>query len=187
MRPSNATVRWISVALGFLALIVLAAEPSPVSKINVRDYGARGNGLSDDTAAIRAAIAAVPASGGTVYLPCGTYLISSGLTITTSHTTITSEGTCATLKMTGSNGFVALTIRGKGLTGLARLTRDASSNTFIAGKGELKTLGITEGSYAIISDQAVTSNGPNSPQIETQQVVRITAVNGDTATIEGSF
>jgi len=171
--------------LVFLALV--SADPASEKQINVRDYGARGDGLSDDTAAIRAAIAAIPASGGIVYLSCGTYLVSSGLTITTSHTTITAEGDCSSLKLTGSNGFVALTIRGKGLSAAAALTADTSSNTFTVGSGELKSLGITAGSYAIVSDKAVASNGPNSPPIETQQVVKITKVMGDTATIEGSF
>jgi hypothetical protein len=41
---------------------------------NVRTYGARGNGTTDDTAAIQAAIDA--AGQGTVYFPPGTYLYS---------------------------------------------------------------------------------------------------------------
>jgi hypothetical protein len=40
---------------------------------NVLDYGAVGNGIAEDTAAINAAITA--AAGGTVYLPKGTYLV----------------------------------------------------------------------------------------------------------------
>lgn len=47
--------------------------------INVKSYGATGNGTTDDTAAIQAAIAAVPASGGVVYAPRGTYLVSASL------------------------------------------------------------------------------------------------------------
>ena len=42
---------------------------------NVRNYGARGNGSHDDTAAIQSAINSLPASGGTVYVPAGTYMI----------------------------------------------------------------------------------------------------------------
>jgi len=40
--------------------------------LNVRDYGALGNGTTDDTAAIQAAITAVSASGGKVLIPGGT-------------------------------------------------------------------------------------------------------------------
>lgn len=43
--------------------------------VNVRDKGAKGNGVHDDTAAIQAAIDSLPASGGTVVVPSGTYMI----------------------------------------------------------------------------------------------------------------
>ena len=43
--------------------------------INVRDKGALGDGVHDDTAAIQAAIDALPASGGTVTIPDGNYMI----------------------------------------------------------------------------------------------------------------
>jgi Ca2+-binding RTX toxin-like protein len=46
---------------------------------NVKDYGALGDGVTDDTAAIQAAIdAAHAAGGGTVYLPAGEYRVSGG-------------------------------------------------------------------------------------------------------------
>jgi hypothetical protein len=44
---------------------------------NARDYGAVGDGVTDDTAAIQAAMVAADAvGGGTVYLPAGTYRVS---------------------------------------------------------------------------------------------------------------
>ncbi|MGI0016988.1 MAG: glycosyl hydrolase family 28-related protein, partial [Nitrososphaera sp.] len=43
---------------------------------NVKDYGAVGNGVADDTNAVRNAISAVQnAGGGTIYFPSGNYLI----------------------------------------------------------------------------------------------------------------
>lgn len=49
---------------------------------NVQDYGAIGDGLTDDTAAIQAAIDAVEAvGGGTVRIPAGIYVVSSTITI----------------------------------------------------------------------------------------------------------
>src|SRR5689334_21849166 len=38
---------------------------------NVKNYGAKGDGVADDAAAIAAAIAAVPSQGGIVYFPPG--------------------------------------------------------------------------------------------------------------------
>lgn len=48
---------------------------------NVQDFGAIGDGVRDDTAAIQAAVTAVPATGGAVYLPQGTYRITSAITL----------------------------------------------------------------------------------------------------------
>jgi hypothetical protein len=47
---------------------------------NVKDCGALGNGIADDTAAIQTAVnAAYAAGGGIVYVPNGTYLIGGGV------------------------------------------------------------------------------------------------------------
>lgn len=48
--------------------------------ISVKDYGARGDNVIDDTAAIQAAITAAPA-GTTIYFPAGTYKVTSQLLI----------------------------------------------------------------------------------------------------------
>lgn len=65
-------------ARSFARSLPIAATP-PRSRgtavISVRDTGAFGDGVHDDTSAIQAAIAALPATGGTVYVPAGTYLI----------------------------------------------------------------------------------------------------------------
>jgi hypothetical protein len=48
--------------------------------INVKDYGATGNGSTDDTAGIQAAInAANTAGGGTVYIPPGIYVVATSV------------------------------------------------------------------------------------------------------------
>jgi hypothetical protein len=65
-------------------LLLLPSSPAvgqpPAARIaltyDVRDFGATGNGVTDDAPAIRAAVAAAKAAGGgTVYLPTGTYLL----------------------------------------------------------------------------------------------------------------
>lgn len=56
---------------------------------NVKDYGAKGNGVTNDTASINAAIAAMPSianswgagAAGVLYLPAGRYLVDGGIVI----------------------------------------------------------------------------------------------------------
>jgi len=58
---------------------------------NVKTYGATGNGTTDDSAAIQAALTAVATNiGGVVYLPAGTYKVATSLTVK-SYTTIRGE------------------------------------------------------------------------------------------------
>jgi len=56
---------------------LLSCAPAPTSSlvINVKDTGAKGDGITDDTAAIQAAVNQVAGTGGTVLVPDGTYLI----------------------------------------------------------------------------------------------------------------
>src|SRR5690349_4071945 len=55
-----------------------------INNYNVKDYGATGNGVADDTASIAAAIAAVGSLGGTIFFPPGDYLVNSGTGFTIS-------------------------------------------------------------------------------------------------------
>lgn len=48
---------------------------------NVKNYGALGDGSTDDTGAIRAAITAATANGGIIFFPPGTYQLSGTLTL----------------------------------------------------------------------------------------------------------
>lgn len=59
-----------------------ASAPSSLGWINVKDHGARGDDATDDTAAIAAALSAIPATGGVLYFPAGTYVTTGGFTIT---------------------------------------------------------------------------------------------------------
>ena len=49
--------------------------------VNVKYYGAVGNGVTDDTAAIALAISAIPSTGGVLIFPPGTYVTSGGFTL----------------------------------------------------------------------------------------------------------
>lgn len=53
-----------------------------ISNINVSDFGAKGDGQTDDTSAIKSALsAAASQGGGVVFVPAGEYVISQPLTI----------------------------------------------------------------------------------------------------------
>jgi hypothetical protein len=97
--------------------------PAPTSQltVNVRDKGAVGNGVNDDTASIQAAINQVSGTGGTVYVPDGTYLvsISSGAAALVLKSKITfrmSPG--ATLKMKPNASGTYFMLYGSGVTNI---------------------------------------------------------------------
>ena len=95
---------------------------------NVKDFGATGDGATDDRAAIVAALAAV-SSGGTVFFPIGTYYISSNINITQSNLTIEGNNLATIVHNTAAS-----------FDGLLRLNGDRISirgmkfeNTYTAG------------------------------------------------------
>jgi len=61
----------------------VASTPPPPYAFDLRDFGAVGNGIADDTAALQAALnAAAAARGGTVFIPAGTFRITATVTAT---------------------------------------------------------------------------------------------------------
>jgi pectate lyase-like protein len=77
-RLSAVTLGALMIALpAFAAEAPSSCEPPPVSTlvINVKDKGAKGDGKTDDTAAIQAAIDAIGGTKGTVLVPEGVYMI----------------------------------------------------------------------------------------------------------------
>jgi hypothetical protein len=76
-------------------------------------YNAAGDGSTDDTTAIRAAIAAAQANayGGVVYLPVGQYVVSAPLVVTASDILILGTGPLATLGASGCNDGKSTTIK----------------------------------------------------------------------------
>lgn len=65
--------------------------------VNVRDFGARGDGAADDTEAVQAAVnACTEGGGGTVHLPAGTYRLTSAVWVN-SGITLAGAGTAGTV------------------------------------------------------------------------------------------
>jgi hypothetical protein len=73
--------------------LALANLPDSGAEVyNVKAFGAVGNGTTNDTAAIQAAVNAVPSSGGVVYFPAGTYPISSAIASSSYFTSFEGAG-----------------------------------------------------------------------------------------------
>ncbi|EFN55088.1 hypothetical protein CHLNCDRAFT_58107 [Chlorella variabilis] len=68
----------------------------PGATFSVRRYGAKGDGKTDDSRAVQAALAATMARGGVLLFPRGTYLLRSPLFIDRSRVVIMGEGPAAT-------------------------------------------------------------------------------------------
>ncbi|MBA3945927.1 MAG: hypothetical protein H0X37_15345 [Herpetosiphonaceae bacterium] len=127
--------------------------------MNVKAYGAKGDGASDDTAAINAAIAAAPVyaagvGGTTVYFPPGTYKISSSIMVKTG------------VRLLGAG------LRGSKITGNVAGPLFASVNTGTA---------IAQTSYMILEGLFLHNTSTNGlarafdfPQISNTQFIRCT-------------
>lgn len=82
---------------GLVTLLVAVAGAVGAVPLNARDFGAKGDGVTDDTAALQAALdAACAAGGGELLIPAGEYLVSSTLKL---------ERTALTLRGEGSSGY----------------------------------------------------------------------------------
>lgn len=76
--PTVLNARYLNLGAGSIQRTLLEKATEFVS---VMDFGATGNGTTDDTAAINNAIASLPSAGGTVFLPAGSYKITSPILI----------------------------------------------------------------------------------------------------------
>ena len=79
--------------------------------VSVKDFGAVGDGVTDDTTAIAAAVAAVP-TGGIVLFPPATYLVS---TVNVTGKSVVLSGYGSTINSTSANGGIYKTDHGNKL------------------------------------------------------------------------
>ena len=80
---------------------------------NVKTYGAKGDGVTNDAPAILAAIAAVPGQGGIVYFPPGVFLLNSSIVINAhSNLSLVGAGVSATRLQMNANGVTVLSFTG---------------------------------------------------------------------------
>jgi parallel beta-helix repeat protein len=82
----------------YLRCLLLAFLCIPVcATVNVRDYGAQGDGIANDTAALNSASRAACAASEDVHIPAGTYLVNSLATLKGCGITFYGDGASSTI------------------------------------------------------------------------------------------
>lgn len=95
--------------------------------LSVKDYGARGDGITDDTAAVAAAVAACGAAGGgTAFFPAGTYPLTASVSIPT-RVQLAGAGADSIIKATGTQTS-AFSVVGRTGVSISDLTTDANNS-----------------------------------------------------------
>ena len=109
--------------------------------MSVRDFGAVGDGKTDDTAAFEKAMAMVAPKGGTVSVPVGNYLINTHLVVPAQ---VTLEGVWKIPTASTENlGSTLLAVEGEGKeTGQAFITLTATPRSK-ASRSSIRTSGKT--------------------------------------------
>lgn len=107
---------------------------------NVKTYGAKGDGTTDDTSAIGSAIAALPTTGAVLYFPAGTYKTSGGFTLA-HNVTVLGDGmgdgnthAVTTIACTSATA-VLFTVTADGATFRDLTLRNTAGTTPTAGAG----------------------------------------------------
>jgi len=112
--------------------VISLAQISTETVLNVKYFGAVGDGVTDDTTAINNAIAAVPYSagsyGGVVYFPSGQYLITSTISITAKNSLTlrgdgrgTQNGSCILSNAAGGSAFTLVQFNGCQFSGIENM------------------------------------------------------------------
>lgn len=100
---------------------------------NVKAYGAEGDGVTDDSTALQAAIdAAEAAGGGRVFLPPGDYLFATGLVIDSPNVILVGDGDDSVLTYTGSGTGITISAASITLQNLKIDTTGASGTVAVS-------------------------------------------------------
>lgn len=152
--------------------------------VSVKDFGATGDGVTDDTAAIQSGITFVSGNGKALYVPAGNYLLSATVDIP-SNVTMYGDGIKSRLfRDTGVAAFDMLEIKGSAhvilrdflIDGVSKLDRSVLTNRYCGirvyqAAPEIFTTGVGQADFVYSfdspsqdSDLAVYINNSSSPQ-----------------------
>jgi len=125
----NSVLTAVQSSLGGTDARFLAPAKFAEVQLSVKDFGAAGNGIADDTVPIQAALTACSVlGGGTVLVPAGAFLASSVLTIPAGVALIGASSTTAIIRNTNASGL-AITTSGTGTVSISNLTVSHSSSS----------------------------------------------------------
>jgi hypothetical protein len=152
---------------------------------NVRNYGATGNGTTDDTNAIRSAMAALALrgnSGGTLYFPAGTYKVTSvlqfGVAAAQRNVKITGDGVSSVVLQFGAFATTPLfEFRDCDYWGVSNIKLDGSNNA-----GTRDIVLVDGSSYGVLTACTVTGAqryGVNISQVSGSGLPAYNAVDGN--------
>ena len=117
-----------------------ASAPTSSLVVNAKDplYGAKGDGVTDDTAALQKAVNAVAGTGGTLYVPDGTYMVNALTSVYLKSNMTLSLSTGAVLKAitNGSSNYAIVVISGASQVNVVggTLLGDRSTHTGTTGE-----------------------------------------------------
>ena len=133
---------------------------------NVKDYGATGNGSTDDTTTIQTAINAANTNGGIVFAPPGTYLFSSSISLLSANVSLIGAGVGATVFTTNATNIDGIIIGNTQVTPYSQLnnivlrdftidlpsasTKSCINATGMGEGGEIKNVKAQQGKYGFL-------------------------------------
>jgi hypothetical protein len=104
---ASADASAVSYEPGFVGSVATTVAAKLQQTVSVKDFGAAGDGVMDDTAAIQAALDSVyAAGGGTLYFPAGEYLVTTIAKVFASNITVVFQGAgkmASVLRKTGAS------------------------------------------------------------------------------------
>ena len=173
-----------------LCLICMPASASSAMR-NVLDYGATGDGITDDTVAVNKAIAALQ-PGDTLLFPCttaSTYLITSQLTVNVTNVTVDGSS-CAVIHNTASGGTIFV-IGGSGNGNPnygPAIALSATANELARSFMTVSSLGVAAGDYVRLQQGGRdSSTGSTDTQCDVSacrgEVLKVASVSGNTITV----
>lgn len=153
--------------------------------VNVKDFGAKGDGFNDDTAAINAACDYAPV-GSTIFFPSGTYL-TTNIIRARSFTTICGAGMGITTIKRAPGSYASLGAKGSLIINDNYAATDGVNNVMLDQAIHIRDLTL-DGNRPNMTSNATETEGIDFVQVYDFSIVRVEILNAvhDAMDIDGS-